>query len=166
MATQLEKSPAKQEEAPTLWSPWPDMNQIRSEMMDMMNGMFRRHWMGQGQPFGEAASTLFSPALKLYKQDKNLIAELAVPGLDRKNINLNVTRDTLSISGEYKKEDSSKKDQVFHSEIHYGSFQRSVRLPVEVDANHVKAELKDGILSVTMPMANPERHQQVKIDVK
>ncbi|MBT9584366.1 Hsp20/alpha crystallin family protein [bacterium] len=158
--TQIEKSPA-QKEAPEQWRPWPDMDQWQADMMKMFNGMFRGNWMDRME-----AMDTFHPSLKMFKRDSELVAELAVPGLDRKDILLEVTRDTLSVSGEYKKEDSSKKDHVYRSEVHYGSFRRRVHLPVEVDSSKVKAELKDGVLRVSMGLAHPDQHKSVKIDIK
>lgn len=161
MATsQIEKAPV-QKETPAQWSPWPDMDQWQADFMKMFNGMFRNNWTERME-----AMEKFHPSLKMFKRDSELVAELAVPGLDRKDINLEVTRDTLTVSGEYKKEDKSTKDQVYRSEVHYGSFQRRVHLPLEVDSGKVKAELKDGVLRVSMGLAHPDQHKSVKIDIK
>lgn len=147
---------------------WPDMDQIRSEMAEMMHEMFNSNWFGFPRPrrMEQFRATNFQPSLNVRSEGGDLVVETAMPGIDKKDIQLTVTRDSLTLRGEYKKEEKSEKDKVFHSEMHYGSFYRSVTLPAEVDANKVKADLKDGMLTIRMPLLKPEAHQQVQIDVK
>lgn len=161
--TQLQKTDG--ESKPKLW---PDMDQIRNEMNEMMREMFSGNWFSfpNLRKMEQMLPTNFQPSLNVRSEGSHLVVETAVPGIDKKDIHLTVTRDSLTLRGEYKKEEKSEKDKVFHSEMHYGSFYRSVALPAEVDANKVKAELKDGMLTIRMPMLKPENHQQVKIDVK
>jgi len=147
---------------------WPDMDQMRTEMAEMMRDMFSGNWFSlpNVRRLEQFMPTNFQPSLNVRSEGGNLVVETAVPGMDKKDIHLTVTRDSLTLRGEYKKEEKSEKDKVFHSEIHYGSFSRSLALPAEVDANKVKAELKDGMLTIHMPLLKPEAHQQIKVDVK
>lgn len=160
--TQLQKSNGE-----TKANIWPEMDQIRNEMSEMMRDMFKP-WFSfpSFRRMEQLMPANFQPSLNVRSEGSDLVVETALPGIDKKDVQLTVTRDSLTIRGEYKKEEKSEKDKVFHSEMHYGSFYRSLALPAEVDANKVKAELKDGMLTVRMPLMKPEVHQQVKVDVK
>lgn len=170
MSTQLEKAKEEKPARETpMWSPWMDMDQMRKEMAEMMAGMFRGNWMQMPSlrfPEFEQVAQKFQPTFNMHKEGNNLIVEAALPGIDKKDIHLEVTPDTLTLSGEFKREEKADKDKVYRSEVHYGSFHRSLRLPAEVDAKKVSAELKDGMLRVQMPLVHPEQHKQVKVAIR
>ena len=77
-----------------------------------------------------------------------LTAEL--PGLDEKDVEINIADGVLSISGEKKEEEERKEKGFLLSERRYGSFQRQVSLPVDVDPEGIKAQFRDGVLTVTL----------------
>jgi HSP20 family protein len=167
MSTELQKSENK--EVSTLPKFWTDMDQIRSEMEGMMREMFAGNWFNfpSLRRFEQRMQPLlFQPSLNVRKDDKDLVVEAALPGIDKKDIHLTVTRDALVLRGEFKKEAKTDNDKIYRSEMEYSSFYRSLQLPVEVDSTKVKAELKDGVLRIRMPLLHPENHQQVKVEVK
>lgn len=154
----LVKSQPKQEMAPL----WPDFEHFRNEMQQMMTTILRRPWGWHEMPSLPA----FQPALNLFQEKGNLVAELAVPGMERKDITVNVSDHTLTVTGEFKREEKSEKERSFYSECYSGKFSRSVRLPAEVKSKDVSAALKDGILRVSMPLADPKSHEVTQIAVK
>ncbi|MEW6283521.1 MAG: Hsp20/alpha crystallin family protein [Candidatus Eremiobacterota bacterium] len=163
MATQTLPKPAEsQQQAPAPWRPW-DFEQLRNEMMEMFDHLFGRSTTVAPRMTWR---TLGMPSVNLFKENSNLILEAAVPGFDKKDIHINVTRDHVTISGESRKEEKTEKERYYHSELHYGSFSRSMRLPADVDSGKTHAELKDGVLRITMPILDPARHQEVKVAVK
>lgn len=86
------------------------------------------------------------------KESKNDIkVKATIPGLKPKEINIEVTKNTLSLSGEHKEEKKEKGDNFLTQECYYGSFQRSFMLPAEINADKVKAVSKDGVLIITLP---------------
>ena len=93
-----------------------------------------------------------------------MTAEL--PGLDEKNIEVNVANGVLTVKGQ-KEEDKVEKKEDFHlRERRFGSFSRSVRVPDMVDADKIEASFKNGVLKVTLPK-KPEAQKPVKkIEVK
>lgn len=125
-------------ELPSLWRP----------MLDLMPDFMR--------------TQQFQPSLNIHRQGDNLIAEAGMPGIKKEDVQLHVTRNRISLSGEFHQE---KRDDL-HTETHYGSFQRSCSLPAEVDADRVEASLKDGVLCVTMPLLHPEDSDGKQIEVK
>lgn len=84
-------------------------------------------------------------------------------GLDSKDLDVNVAGDLLSIKGE-KKEEEEKKDKGYHfSESYFGSFQRNIRLPSEVQSDKVQARFKDGVLNITLPKSEETKPKKIQI---
>ncbi len=92
------------------------------------------------------------PAMNISEDDTNIYAEIELPGLKMEDIEVSVLGDQLAVKGTIQSEQHESVD--FHRrERRYGSFSRVVQLPVEIDADKVKAELRNGVLTVTMPRA-------------
>lgn len=87
-----------------------------------------------------------------------------MPGVDRKEIDIEITEHAVMLKGQRSGEIEDKKDEYYHSEIWQGSFSRTIALPVDVDTHHADAKFKDGILTITLPKAKqPVRR---KLDVQ
>ena len=91
-----------------------------------------------------------------------MVVEL--PGFKKEEIEISLHDDTLTISGERKREESSA--QEFLTERLYGNFQRSLTLPTAVDAEKVKASYKDGLLQVVLPKAEEAKPKQIEVALK
>jgi HSP20 family protein len=108
----------------------------------------------------------FSPALDMTEGPNGFTVRTELPGLGEKDIDVSIASNVLTIRGE-KKESSGKKDaKVYRRETWTGSFQRTLALPAAVDAEHIQAELKDGILTVTLPKREEARPKQISVSVK
>jgi len=152
-------------EAPQLWKPWPDLENLQSEWAETFNNFWSRAWPMPISQLRAAAAQHFQPALNLYTDKDSLVVEAALPGVDKKDVNIHATRDSLSISGEYRQEKKEEKDKYFHSEIRQGSFRRKLTLPAEVNPEKVEAKLKDGILKITLPLVDPGVQEGVKVSI-
>ena len=91
-----------------------------------------------------------------------IFAEL--PGMNKKNINIEVTDGFISIIGE--KPEDKKKDNQYYSEISYGKFERRFKLPKDIMNDEVSAKMKDGILAIYIPKMEPVKAEVTKIAVK
>ncbi|WP_257538427.1 Hsp20/alpha crystallin family protein [Sphingobium sp. CFD-1] len=110
--------------------------------------------------FGSSGRSLFHfaprgalaivPALELVDDEKAYRLTAELPGLDEKDVEINVADGVLSISGEKKEEEERKEKGFLLSERRYGSFRRQISLPADVDAEGIKAQFKDGVLTVTL----------------
>lgn len=109
---------------------------------------------------------LSEPALDLYETDKEVIAELSIPGFDPKNIDVSVEDQCLRIKGSTEKKEEEKKKEYWRKEIRKGSFERIVRLPAAVDEKKIKATYKKGVLKVVMPKISVAKEKKVKIKVE
>lgn len=104
------------------------------------------------------------PSLDLSDTGDSLVAELEVPGMDSKDIDISITGNVLTVSGEKKRKREEKEHNYHLVERSYGKFVRSVRLPSTVDPDRVEASYKDGILTITMDKV--EQAKTKKIEVK
>jgi HSP20 family protein len=127
---------------------------------------FFRDFFGRWPWTEEGAVAAFEPSVNVSEDDHNVIVEAQVPGLKKDEIQLHLTSDRLTLRGETKHE-SEKKDGNYHlKEMRHGSFERSIRLPSEVTADKAQAELKDGVLRVTLPKTETAKQRVRRIEVK
>ena len=137
-----------------LWDPFRTMR--RDEPFDdLFRELFRRSGEGGG----------FEPAAEVAESDGEVTVKLQVPGVEKDQLTISVADDVLTVRGEVRKETEEKRKNYLRQEIRYGTFQRSVGLPVEVDAARTTAELKNGVLKVTLPKSRQPKAQHIKIAV-
>jgi HSP20 family protein len=107
----------------------------------------------------------FSPAIECFidKEGKKFHCQVMVPGVDPKNVNLQVQGNTLTISGERSTTNETKEADYLRREITYGSFQRIILLPEGVDKDKLSAEYRNGILEITAPIAADALPRKVEI---
>jgi HSP20 family protein len=143
----------------TSWDVLREMNNLRRELDEALHGY------GLSRPtfLSRGASRNF-PLVNFSEDESHLYVDMLVPGVDPKETDLSVLRNTLTISGE-RKPFAEQKGQVVHrSELGSGKFSRTVELPVDIDPNKVNAACKDGIMSITLGKAEHARPK--KIDIK
>lgn len=108
----------------------------------------------------------FSPAMDVVETTDGFTVTCELPGLDQQEIDINITSNVLTIRGEKKSDTTAKEKKVFRREIRTGSFQRTLSLPVAVDSEKVTADLKDGILSITLPKREDAKPKQISVNIK
>ncbi len=91
--------------------------------------------------------------------------KLELPGIDAKDLDIQVTENAVSISGERKPENKTEDKGMRRTEFHYGKFERVIPLPVKIQNTEVKAEYKDGILHLTLPKKEEEKNRVVKVNL-
>jgi HSP20 family protein len=106
------------------------------------------------------------PAVNVKEDDKSYTLDLAVPGIDRKELKIDINEDLLTIASESKNESEESRDGYKRKEFSYSSFCRSFQIPENVSKEKIEANYKDGILSVTLPKMEVEKNKvsrQIKI---
>lgn len=121
-------------------------------------------------PFAELArvSPLLSgwtPAIDVHEDRDNIYVKAELPGMKREEIDLQLHDHTLTISGERRAEHQEEEAEVYRAERYVGRFQRSLQLPRAVDVSKVKAQYRDGILTVTLPKAEEAKPKQIDVKV-
>jgi HSP20 family protein len=114
---------------------------------------------------GSQLLSLWNPAVDVYQDKDNVFVKAEVPGMKKEDIDVSLHDGILSISGERKAETTHKDAETYRSERFVGRFQRSLTLPAQVKADAVKAQYKDGILTITLPKAEEAKPKQIEIKV-
>jgi HSP20 family protein len=104
-------------------------------------------------------STGSVPAVNVREDDKNFILDVAVPGIDKKDLKIDVNEDVLTISSESKSESEESKDGYKRKEFSYSAFSRSFYVPENVNREKIEANYKDGILTVALPKQEEEKNK-------
>ena len=113
----------------------------------------------------EPTARPWAPAVDILETDNELVLKADLPGVDMKDIDIQMENGTLALRGERKFE-AEKKDGGYHRvERSYGSFARYFTLPDTVDPEHVKAEYKNGVLVVRLPKKEMAKPRQIKVEV-
>jgi HSP20 family protein len=111
------------------------------------------------------SETAWMPALELADAGDNFVLKAQLPGIDAKDIDVQVTPEAISISGERRYENTDEKSGYVRSEFRYGKFHRVLPLPAQIQNDSVQAEYKDGILTLTLPKVTEARNKVVKINL-
>ena len=102
-------------------------------------------------------------AIDVYQTPDNIVIKSTIAGVSPEDISVTIDNDMVTIKGERKSEQEVKKDNYYYQECYWGSFSRSVILPVDVEADKIEAELKNGILVVKLPKAKKSRTTKVEV---
>ena len=111
------------------------------------------------------ASGSWTPAVDVLEKDGNLILRAEMPGLDEKEIELNIQGNVLTLKGEKKFDKEEKREEFHRVERGYGVFTRSFSLPNTVDTEKIRAEYKNGVLTVTIPQKPEVRPREIPVNV-
>jgi HSP20 family protein len=106
------------------------------------------------------------PPVDIYENaNQEIVLKAELPGLAREDIDLRVENNTLTLRGERKQDTEIKQDQYHRVERSYGAFSRSFSLPTRIDTDKVRAEFKEGVLSITLPVKAEAKPRQIEVAV-
>jgi HSP20 family protein len=135
---------------------WQEMDQLQREMNRLFDPTNQR----------QVLNSPSYPAINIWTNKDGQMISAEMPGIRPDDINIDVTGDALSISGERKPDDIIKEARYHRRERVYGSFSRTVQLPFMVDTNKVEANFKNGVLLVTLPRAEADKPKKITIKNK
>lgn len=142
------------------WEPFREVESLQKEMNRLFDRLVPTD-VGNGEKMGLS----FIPAAEITETPEAVQLKLEIPGMEAKDLNVEVTADSLTINGERKSEIKTEEEGFTRTEFRYGKFHRVIPLPVQVDNNNVTAEYKDGILNLTLPKAEEEKNRVVKVSI-
>ena len=106
------------------------------------------------------------PAVDIYENaNQEIVLKAELPGIVREDIDVRVENNTLTLRGERKRDTEVKQEQFHRVERSYGSFIRSFSLPSRIDTDQVRAEFKDGVLAITLPVKAEAKPRQIEVAV-
>jgi len=144
------------------WEPFREMVEIGN----IFDRFFGRNLAQRRPRLGLFGDGFWSPAIDVYDQKDCLVVKAELPGIDKKDVKVSIDGDVLSIRGEIKKEQEVKEKDYYYSERAYGSFYRTLPLPVAVQKEKVKASYKDGILTIELPKSEEAISKETDIQVE
>lgn len=131
-----------------------------------------RRFFGEGlDPFGRAGEenwslAAWSPACDIYENENEVVVKAELPEVKKEDVHVSFENNILTIRGERKFSEETKKENYHRLERSYGEFTRSFTLPGFVNADKINAEFKDGLLRVTLPKREEARPRQIEVKVK
>ena len=105
-----------------------------------------------------------TPQVDVVDRDDEIFVKAELPGLDKDNVEISMTSNSVTIKGSTKAEEKEEKGDYHRCEISQGSFSRTVSLPSEVDIDKAKAKFKHGVLKLTIPKVKVSKHKSVKVE--
>jgi HSP20 family protein len=140
------------------WEPVRNMMSLREAMDQLFNDAFTR-------PVGMSGGSVV-PAIDLYQDNDSVVVKAALPGLKAEDVQISVTADVLTLRGEFKQENEQKETTYHIREQRFGSFERSIMLPSDVQTDKAKADFENGILTITLPKAESVKPKTITIKAK
>ena len=140
---------------------------LARSMEEFLEDFPSRRWMETFEPFGlkwpMGIDFDRSFRVDILDREKELFVRAELPGVEKDDVEVTISGDRLMIEAEREFEEEEKKDDYYRHELGYGELMRTVALPVEVDVEHIEAELKDGILTITLPKIRAAERHTVKV---
>jgi HSP20 family protein len=146
------------------WDPFRDLTTLR----DRMNRVFDESYRGLSGTAGDEDWGLggtWAPAVDIYEHEGNLVLKAELPGLNADDVDIRIENNVLTLRGERKFEAEVDKESCHRVERAYGTFLRSFTLPQVINQEKVKAEYRDGVLSLTLPRKEEAKPKQISIKV-
>ncbi|BAZ13132.1 heat shock protein Hsp20 [Calothrix sp. NIES-4071] len=133
------------------YNPWNDMNTVTRQL----DSLFQQ----------DMAPAFRTPAAELHETDEAVHLKLELPGVEAKDVDIEVTENAVKVVAERKTETKTEENGKTRSEFYYGKFQRVIPLRARIENTAVTAEYKDGILNLTLPKSQAEKNKVVKVNL-
>ncbi len=151
------------------WDPFRQINRYDpfreiSSLQREMNRLFDR-MITTSDESDEMAGFAFMPLAEIHENSDNIQLRVELPGVEAKDLDVKVTAEAVSISGERKSETTTEEKGMRRSEFRYGRFQRVIPLSTRIQNDQVQAEFKNGVLCLTMPKAEEEKNKVVTVNL-
>ncbi|GAB6183935.1 Hsp20/alpha crystallin family protein [Thermodesulfovibrio hydrogeniphilus] len=146
---------------PSILTPFEEFERLFDEVMRRPFSVF-----GSLLPRVSSAEEMITPAVDLYEEGDDLVIKAELPGINKEDIEVKLTEDYITISGEKKKEEKVEEKDYYRYERSYGSFSRTFRLPVEVQTDKAKAKFENGVLEIRIPKSEEAKTKERKLQIE
>jgi HSP20 family protein len=142
------------------WDPYREMLNLRQTMDRMFEDTFL--WPARSQ-YEMSGGNL---PLDIYQTKNDVVVKAALPGLKPEEVDISLSGETLTIKGEHREEKETREAEYIRREHRYGSFSRTVTIPVAIQSDKAQATFDNGILTLTLPKAEAVKPKQIKVKAK
>ncbi len=145
------------------WDPFKDLLSIQDRMNRLFDETLTRTSRGECE---DIARGVWSPAVDIYETEESIVLKAELPGIDKKEVSIEVKDNMLILKGERKFEKEIKEENYHRMERAYGSFQRIFTLPNIIKKENVKAKYRDGVLEIALPKIKEAKPKHVNVEVE
>jgi HSP20 family protein len=142
----------------TRWEPFEGLASLRREVDRLFGRFFER---APTAMVGDGGT--FEPAIEVADTKDSIVVKAQVPGVSKDNLQIDITDEYLTLKGEMKEEKTTEEQRFHRKEFRYGAFARTIPLPSAVKADQAAAQLKDGVLTITLPKGEQSKAKQIPI---
>lgn len=146
------------------WHPLKELENLRHQMNQIVETWM--HPASELHQTSQIQNITWTPAIELKETDTDVILKAEVPGIEAKDLDVQVTENSVLIAGTHTSEERTEDQGVFRCELRYGQFQRWIPLPTTVQYEQTKADFKNGILTLTLPKVQTSRQSVVKLNLE
>jgi HSP20 family protein len=144
------------------WRPFRELEEMERRFEDILGRPFLPSvW--RRLPIEERG---WAPAIEVFEKEDKFVVKAELPGMKEEDIDVSVIGDTLTIKGERKAESEVKEEDYYCCERSYGSFSRSIAVPLNVDTKKIDASFEDGVLEVSLPKAPEVKPKKIAVSAK
>lgn len=140
------------------WDPFRELSRVQ----DQVNRFFEDSFLRRA---GDSSLTVWAPEVDIHETPKALVLEADLPGIDEKDLDIRVENNMLTICGERKFEKKVDEENYLRVERSYGSFTRSFSLPHTINTEQIKADYRNGVLTIRLPKREEAKPRQIKVAV-
>jgi HSP20 family protein len=141
------------------WKPAREMFSLQNKMNDFFNDFFFP--LDAGETVGRSWG--WNPKVDIYEEADHIVLKAELPGVDKKDIEIDVKNGVLTLKGERSVENEVKEENYYRKERSFGRFERCFKLEGDVDADKIAADYKDGILKVSIPKPEEIKPKQITV---
>ncbi len=145
------------------WSPLRELEEMRRNL-DKLFGEYgeptvRQHLMSKGAPAS------LTPSIDIFERKGEIVIKTDLPGIEKDQIDLSITKDTLTLRAETRKEEDIRQEDYYVQERSCGTYIRTVQLPQDIDSAKAKASFKNGVLEIIFPKKEEAKAAEIKVDI-
>ena len=141
------------------WNPMRDMFSLRHPMNHLFDDVFRPVVRGDSK----LSMWDWNPTVDIYDNDENIVIKAELPGIEKKDIVIDVKDGVLTLKGERSFDNEIKEEKYYCRERTFGKFERVFRLPAKVDPEKISADYKDGLLKIDIPKPEEQKPKQITV---
>ena len=141
------------------WNPWREMNTFQNRL----NHLFADSFFQSARSDDDMSLGTWHPVVDMYDEEDRIVIKAELPGMEKKDIAVDVKDRVLTISGERNFDNEVKEEKYYRRERAYGKFQRAFSLPADVDSDKIKADFKEGLLKIEVPKPEKQKPKQITV---
>ena len=145
------------------WSPIRELEDMRRNLDKLFGEFVEPVTRTQMLPKGEAGPLI--PSVDIYDRKGEIVVKADLPGVEKEHIDLTITKDSLVVRAETKKDEEIKREEYYIQERSSGTYVRTIQLPQDIDSSKTKASFQNGVLEIVLPKREEAKATEIKVDI-